>query len=79
MVLFLRSKTLDPGPADFDNKNLLLSNNCAVYMLPRNNFDRMPPSESHKRSQGGQFTCTTLRRKRENKEKYNKASKHTNV
>lgn len=87
MVLFLLSKALYSGPADCDNKSSLMSNKCAVRMLQYWTFltfqkiisTECPPSESHKRSQGGQFDWTTLQRQRENKEKYNDVSHHTNV
>lgn len=87
MVLFLLSKALYPGPARSYNKSLLILSKCAGYML-QERFERFqqliltecpPPSKSHGRAQGGQFACTTQLRKRENMEKYNKASKHTNV
>lgn len=82
MVLFLLSKTLYPGPTEYDNKSLLISTKCLVYICARVFFNfqeiistQWPPSESHKRSQGCQFACITLQRERESMEEYIKASK----
>lgn len=74
--MFLLSKALYPGPAYCDNKSLLKSNTCAVYMLresfnlPKDYYDRMPPRKSHKRSQGGQFNSWGKGRIRKNIIKY---------